>query len=302
MVVLHHYLDLPLETVAEILGVPIGTVRSRLHHAMRGLRAALDADARPAAQEVDPMSTDRETTRLVRSWLEEGVTALPDRVLDAVLDQVPATPQRRLWSAWRPNEMNAYAKLLAGAAAVLVVAIVGYQFLPGRGPGSGASVAPSPTGAALIARGTFELLGAEVELNATGAGDSVTGTMTMSHEDGDFSVDLKCTRTTADGVILIAGDITDSKSPYARTGAREVIALKRGSPVYGSFDSEGRPGGDVTSAASCPALLQQVIDTGTHGHRPRRARADRGYRRAWSLAEPDYQTPARPLPRRRFDS
>ena len=51
VVVLHHYLDLPLETVADVLGVPIGTVRSRLLHAMRGLRAALDADARPARQE-----------------------------------------------------------------------------------------------------------------------------------------------------------------------------------------------------------------------------------------------------------
>ena len=51
VVVLHHYLDMPLETVAETLGVPIGTVRSRLHHAMRGLRAALDADARPGAHE-----------------------------------------------------------------------------------------------------------------------------------------------------------------------------------------------------------------------------------------------------------
>jgi RNA polymerase sigma-70 factor (ECF subfamily) len=51
VVVLHHYLDLPLEEVAEALGVPIGTVRSRLHHAMRGLRAALDADARPTPRE-----------------------------------------------------------------------------------------------------------------------------------------------------------------------------------------------------------------------------------------------------------
>jgi len=51
VVVLHHYLDLPLEEVAESLGIPLGTVRSRLLHAMRGLRAALDADARPAAQE-----------------------------------------------------------------------------------------------------------------------------------------------------------------------------------------------------------------------------------------------------------
>ena len=52
VVVLHHYLDLPLDEVAETLGVPVGTVRSRLHHAMRGLRAALEADARPAPQEV----------------------------------------------------------------------------------------------------------------------------------------------------------------------------------------------------------------------------------------------------------
>ncbi len=52
VVVLHHYLDLPLDEVAETLGVPVGTVRSRLHHAMRGLRAALEADARPATREV----------------------------------------------------------------------------------------------------------------------------------------------------------------------------------------------------------------------------------------------------------
>jgi RNA polymerase sigma-70 factor (ECF subfamily) len=51
VVVLHHYLDMTLDEVAESLGVPVGTVRSRLHHAMRGLRAALDADARPTPQE-----------------------------------------------------------------------------------------------------------------------------------------------------------------------------------------------------------------------------------------------------------
>ncbi len=51
VIVLHHYLDLPVEQVAEVLGVPSGTVRSRLHYAMRALRAALDADARPPAVE-----------------------------------------------------------------------------------------------------------------------------------------------------------------------------------------------------------------------------------------------------------
>ena len=52
VVVMHHYLDWPLGRIAEALGVPVGTVRYRLHYAMRGLRAALDADARPTAREV----------------------------------------------------------------------------------------------------------------------------------------------------------------------------------------------------------------------------------------------------------
>jgi RNA polymerase sigma-70 factor (ECF subfamily) len=52
VVVLHHYLDLPLERVADVLGVPLGTVRSRMYYAMRGLRAALDADGRPVSREV----------------------------------------------------------------------------------------------------------------------------------------------------------------------------------------------------------------------------------------------------------
>ena len=52
VVVLHHYLDLPIDRVAEILGIPAGTAHSQLHHAMRALRAALDADLRSTAREV----------------------------------------------------------------------------------------------------------------------------------------------------------------------------------------------------------------------------------------------------------
>lgn len=51
VVVLRHYLDLPLERVAEVLGIPVGTAHSRLHYAMRALRAALDADARSTPKE-----------------------------------------------------------------------------------------------------------------------------------------------------------------------------------------------------------------------------------------------------------
>jgi RNA polymerase sigma-70 factor, ECF subfamily len=49
LIVLHHYLDLPLPEVASVLGIPLGTAKSRLHRALQSMRAVLDADARPAA-------------------------------------------------------------------------------------------------------------------------------------------------------------------------------------------------------------------------------------------------------------
>ena len=49
VVVSHHYLGYPLTEIAERLGIPVGTARSRLHYAVRQLRAALDSDARTVA-------------------------------------------------------------------------------------------------------------------------------------------------------------------------------------------------------------------------------------------------------------
>src|SRR5215208_4653255 len=46
VVVLHHYLGYPLTEIAEVLRIPEGTARSRLHYAVRQLRAALDDDSR----------------------------------------------------------------------------------------------------------------------------------------------------------------------------------------------------------------------------------------------------------------
>jgi RNA polymerase sigma-70 factor (ECF subfamily) len=51
VVVLHHYVGLPLSEVATVLGIPAGTVKSRHHYAMSALRAALEAEARATAAE-----------------------------------------------------------------------------------------------------------------------------------------------------------------------------------------------------------------------------------------------------------
>jgi RNA polymerase sigma-70 factor (ECF subfamily) len=42
VVALRFWRDLPLEEIAERLDLPLGTVKSRLHYAMRALRKELD--------------------------------------------------------------------------------------------------------------------------------------------------------------------------------------------------------------------------------------------------------------------
>jgi RNA polymerase sigma-70 factor, ECF subfamily len=51
ILVLHHYLGYAPSEIAETLGIPAGTARSRLHHAHRAMRAALEADARTTVTE-----------------------------------------------------------------------------------------------------------------------------------------------------------------------------------------------------------------------------------------------------------
>jgi len=49
--VLHHHVGLPLVEIAETLGIPAGTARSRLHYATQALRAAIEADEAPVVPE-----------------------------------------------------------------------------------------------------------------------------------------------------------------------------------------------------------------------------------------------------------
>ena len=51
VVVLHHYLGLPVSQVAEMVDAPLETVRSRLRRALAALRSALEADDRTTIDE-----------------------------------------------------------------------------------------------------------------------------------------------------------------------------------------------------------------------------------------------------------
>jgi len=98
------------------------------------------------------MTAEREITRVVRSWLREDEHDSADLVLETVLARLDATPQRRSWwPARRFVPMNTQLRVLIAAAAVVVVAVVGYQLLPRNssvgpgGPTPSPIVTPSPT-------------------------------------------------------------------------------------------------------------------------------------------------------------
>jgi RNA polymerase sigma-70 factor (ECF subfamily) len=54
VIVLHHLIGLPIAEISHVLGVPTGTVGSRLHHALRAMRASLDAAERATRPEEQP--------------------------------------------------------------------------------------------------------------------------------------------------------------------------------------------------------------------------------------------------------
>jgi hypothetical protein len=204
------------------------------------------------------MTTEHDPrTRIVLSWLREDAHENAERVLLRALDEVDTTPQRRSWwPAGRSSPMNLYAKLIAAAAAVVLVVVAGSQFLPGKGGiGGQPTIAPSPS-PTLLARGDFHVGDRTVELDATGAGSSVTGTVNTTDGAGNmFDVDLQCTHATEDGTIWIGGDVTESTTDYAPKGTWAGIVLVPGSPVQATFVFQL----DDPRAPNCPAFLEQMI-------------------------------------------
>ena len=146
MIVLHHYLGFSDQEAGEALGVPAGTVKSRLHRATAAMRAELEADGRrevPVDDEVPAMTERIDLDRELSAYLEARATSqAPDGLLGTALGQIGATSQRPGWLvpdrwlsaqatvrlAWvmRGSARLALAALLI-AIAVAAVVIVGSQ-------------------------------------------------------------------------------------------------------------------------------------------------------------------------------
>jgi hypothetical protein len=189
------------------------------------------------------VSTDRETTLAVRSWLEDGVSRLPDRVLDVVLDQVPATPQRRSgWPARRIALLPRIWPAVAAVTAVFAIGVAAYGVLRPNPIGAGPTLRP------ISVTGSFVSHGARIELHATGAGARVTGVLTATDVAGGsavgtFTVALACAERTPSGLVLVGGLVTASRSyeDWAPVGTNVAVVLQPGTPVKAFIHSGDGP-------------------------------------------------------------
>jgi hypothetical protein len=90
------------------------------------------------------MSAPRDVDRLLNTFLDEGPMELPDASYDQVRARIDQTRQRAVLGSWRTPDMNNVLRVGLAAAAVVVIAIIAINLLPGTPPPGGEpSVSPS---------------------------------------------------------------------------------------------------------------------------------------------------------------
>ena len=154
------------------------------------------------------MTSQRDTDRLIRAFLAEGQTDLPDQLYDVVRREIDRTNQRVVIGPGRMPFMNNIVRIALAATAVVVVAFIGYQFLAAPnvgGPGPAPSQAESPTvaptstpsptpvdafpveGALEIGRHSVTVDGVQFSLDLATAGWASDGSYTI-YKGGDAPV------------------------------------------------------------------------------------------------------------------
>ncbi len=95
------------------------------------------------------MNRQRDIERVLDAWFVDGTSRMPDRLFDAVLDEVGRMPQRRRpWSNRKVRPMSLQVRLAAAAAVIVLIGGAGLAFLNNRSAdtnvGASPSVPPTP--------------------------------------------------------------------------------------------------------------------------------------------------------------
>jgi hypothetical protein len=89
------------------------------------------------------MTASPDLDRLLRTYLQDGPVELPDASFDAIRDRIERTRQRVVLGQWRLPDLNKIVAFGAATASVVIVAVIGVQFL--SGPNVVAPPGPTPT-------------------------------------------------------------------------------------------------------------------------------------------------------------
>jgi hypothetical protein len=208
------------------------------------------------------MSTEQDSTRIVQSWLEAGSTAIPDRVLDAVLAELPSRPQRRSRSSpWRSLQMKPLIPVAVGAAAIVLAVVIGSRFLPSDQAVGGPTDSPVPSPSPISIGGEFTVAGdIVVAIEGRSDGTSLSGTVNGSYAGDAFTIDLKCLRQYDDQTWMLAGVLTKSAVPDNRVGSWAAVVVRDSSPQQaGIWPSP------AATADTCAKFVSDIPDNAVEG-------------------------------------
>ncbi len=178
------------------------------------------------------MTTDRDLDRIVRAWLADGPEELSDRVIDAAVDQVHLTRQRRTFGVpWRLPTMTTPARI--ATAAVIGVLVFGGTLLffgrPGQPAVGGAAATPSasvaPTTAPSAAATTIPI-------------PALTQVITSSRHGYSVTVPSDWTFTPATAPWTTGIDILADDPGLDRIGNAEVTLAIASQPLSGQSPSD----------------------------------------------------------------
>jgi len=129
----------------------------------------------------------------------------------------------------------------------------------GRTAQGSPSATSQPSGHVALASGSFTAhlgtWGETFDIEATGTGNDVSGTLGVSGPGGAFTVDLQCAQTADNGLLVISGAVTESTHEIAPVSRFVAILFAAGTPVRTLLwiDDEASP------ADSCPAFLAKIV-------------------------------------------
>ncbi len=153
------------------------------------------------------MTTDRELERLLGAFFVQGTNELADRVLDAALDEIDHTHQRRpLRAPWRFSAMTMPTRI-AAAAVIGVLAVGGAYLLAQPGKPAVGVPGPSPTASASVSQAA-----ASVRPSPTPTSTPNIPLLTGPLGEGR---QIQTATGLADGRVLVAGGFGNKDQPLS---------------------------------------------------------------------------------------